>query len=249
VHPLEFPECGKSHCNVLVVVDMQNDYCKNCGSPTESKWASATVKELAESDGPINQVIKKAHNAKNPFDLIIFTQDWLEDGSPFLVHDTIGAEVIKTIDGQGTGISFTKRADDWMNNGYYQGRLYAIRGEAKEGDARPRDLGHILQEFGYTPTKTSLYVTGTATYRCVMKGSVHARSLGYTVSYVKDAVEGDGDEYDWKRYACPNFMNRGVKKSCHDMHGDACDKDAKSKWFETVYKTLVAPQYTCVSIS
>ena len=106
---------------------------------------------------------------------------------------------------------------------------------------RPRDLGHILQEFGYTPTKTSLYVTGTATYRCVMKGSVHAKSLGYTVSYVKNAVEGDGDDYDWKRYACPNFMNGGVKKSCHDMFGEPCDARAKSKWFKTVYETLGGP--------
>ena len=74
--------------------------------------------------------------------------------------------------------------------------------------------------FGYDPSWTSLYVTGTATYRCVMKGSVHARAHGYKVQYVKNAVEGDGDDYDWKRYACPNFMNSGVKKSCHHVRRD-----------------------------
>ena len=246
VTPVKFPECkqeGGDHCNILVVVDMQNDYCKGCGSPTESKWASATVKELAATQGPINQVIQKAHDAGVPFDMILFTQDWLGDGSPFLTHDTKGAEVIETILNQDDekSATYTKRADDWMNDGYYNGRLYAIRGEAKKGDSKPRDLGRILREFGYSPSWTSLYVTGTATYRCVMKGSVHARAHGYKVQYVKNAVEGDGDDYDWKRYACPNFMNSGVKKSCHDMFGQTCDGRAKSKWLESVYKTLGGP--------
>ena len=79
-----------------------------------------------------------------------------------------------------------------MNDGYYNGRL-----SSKKGDSKPQR--RILREFG---SWTSLYVTGTATYRCVMKGSVHARAHGYKVQYVKNAVEGDGDDYDWKRYAC-----------------------------------------------
>lgn len=74
-----------------------------------------------------------------------------------------------------------------------------------------------------------------------MKGSVHARSLGYTVSYVKNAVEGDGDDYDWKRYACPNFMNQGVKKSCQDMMGAPCNEEQTSQWYDTVFKTLGGP--------
>jgi len=78
-----------------------------------------------------------------------------------------------------------------------------------------------------------------------MKGSVHAKSLGYEVSYVKNAVEGDGDDYDFKRYACPNFMNDGVKASCQLMEGlpatGTCTDEQKQKWFETVFKTLGGP--------
>ena len=47
---------------------------------------------------------------------------------------------------------------------------------------------------------------GTATYRCVMKGSVHARAHGYKVQYVKNAVEGDGDDAIGRDMHA-NFMN------------------------------------------
>ena len=33
-----------------------------------------------------------------------------------------------------------------------------------------------------------------------MKGAVHARSLGYDSVLVTDAVEGDGDSWDWDRF-------------------------------------------------
>jgi len=110
------------------------------------------VKTLGSGSGPINQVIDG-----NTFSLIIFTKDWLADGSPFLVHDTTGAEVLTDLH-KGPGVEFTKRADDWMNEGYYNGRLYAIKGEAKAGDSKPKPLGELLTEFGYTPEKTHMYI-------------------------------------------------------------------------------------------
>ena len=37
---------SKKRCNVLVVVDMQNDYCKGCGSPTESPWSTDALLKI-----------------------------------------------------------------------------------------------------------------------------------------------------------------------------------------------------------
>jgi len=193
-------KCAKDKCNILVVVDMQKDYCKGCGSTTESQWASTGVKALAD---PIKQLLAKS--AK--FDLIIFTQDWLASGKPFLVHDTNGAKVMDELEPPAEAKSktfyFTKGADDWLNHGYWGGRQFAIKGETGVGAKKPTPLDDILVSAGYTPDKTSMYVTGTATYRCVMKGSVHANALGFDVNIVADSVEGDGDKGDWDRYGVP----------------------------------------------
>ena len=87
---VDFPTCAKDQerCTVLVVVDMQKDYCQGCGSPTESQWASKGVKEIAT---PINAVIDAAGDN---LDLVLFTQDYLPDDSKFLVHNSVGSEVL-----------------------------------------------------------------------------------------------------------------------------------------------------------
>ena len=191
---VDFPTCAKDQerCTVLVVVDMQKDYCQGCGSPTESQWASKGVKEIAT---PINAVIDAAGDN---LDLVLFTQDYLPDDSKFLVHNSVGSEVLDELKQPvGKTAHFTKGADDWMNHGFYKGRKYAINGETVENAHLPESLDVILNAYGYHPKKTHMYVVGTATYRCVMKGSVHARALGYKVSIVENSVEGEGDDYDW----------------------------------------------------
>jgi len=235
-----FPKCAKDkeQCNVLVVVDMQKDYCKGCGSPTESQWASAGVKQIAT---PINSIIDEAIN---DLDLVLFTQDFLAKGTPFLVHDTVGAEVLDELKQPAEKTAhFTKGADDWMNHGFWHGRKYAIQGEAQEGAHKPESLDMILDSYGFSPKKTNIYVVGTATYRCVMKGSVHARALGYTVSIVENSVEGEGDDYDWGRYGDSSKNENAVKGSCKEMLGisEKCGEVKQRQWMETVYDTRGGP--------
>lgn len=241
-HTGAMPACppAQATCNVLVVVDMQKDYCKGCGSATESKWASEGVKALV---GPINRIIGESAEG---FEVVVFTQDWLDKGSAFLVHDTVGSQLLDGItQPAGKSFHFTKTADDWMNHGYFHGRLYAIKGEAGHGIGKPSSLDTILWSNGYSPEKTHLYVVGTATYRCVMKGSVHARALGYTVSFVEDAVDGDGNEYDWQRFGDP-CNSRAVHPSCHSYMGiedvgTACSENDKRLWAESIYTALGGP--------
>ena len=52
-----------------------------------------------------------------------------------------------------------------------------------------------------------------------MKGAVHARSLGYDSVLVTDAVEGDGEAYDWVRFL--SSFNKGLE----DAHGYALNHE------------------------
>ena len=67
---------SKKRCNVLVVVDMQNDYCKGCGSPTESPWSTDALLKIAPN---INKALElRADGSKHSvWDLVIFTKDSL----------------------------------------------------------------------------------------------------------------------------------------------------------------------------
>jgi len=75
--PQQPGKCTNDACSVLVITDVQNDYCKGCGSESESPWARTEVKELLED---ITKAIALKKSDGSPlWDLIVFTRDVLEE--------------------------------------------------------------------------------------------------------------------------------------------------------------------------
>jgi nicotinamidase-related amidase len=173
-------------CTVLIVVDMQNDYCSECNSTTVSKWATPGLPVVADA---INRL---QADDRNLIDLTLFTQDWLPSTSPFLRKNTYGSEIMKMLHENSNSLRFTKSSDDWMNNlgpkdcdyctlAYDNKYHFALNNEKMKNQPNhnPPTLYDFLSSYGYTPEKTRLIVVGTAENRCVMKGSLHAINIGY----------------------------------------------------------------------
>jgi len=50
---------------------MQNDYCKGCGSSTESLWATTGIMDIVPN---VNKALNlKQNDGSSPWDLIVFT--------------------------------------------------------------------------------------------------------------------------------------------------------------------------------
>ena len=175
--------CRNDLCTVLVVVDMQNDYCLECNSTTVSPWAVSGLPAVAHH---INRLqTSDAHL----IDFTIYTQDWLPSTSPFLPRNTYGSAILDALQrpkDPSTFTTFTKDSDDWMNTlgpkqecayctpSYDDQYHFALNGESTPSQPTHPTLQNYLSSKGYAPAKTRLVVVGTAENRCVMKGSLHA---------------------------------------------------------------------------
>lgn len=218
--PVGHCPAGKSKCNLMIVVDMQNDYCKQCGSKTVSKWAGEDM--LAKAAEINDALALKTIDGESAWDLVVFTQDWLQPGeacndcakwskdhkkclkcvNSALVHDTFGAQVISQIHkpaNKDRYMMFTKNTDDWFTaldekTAWDGKRHFALNGESIPGNPHPT-LREILVYRGFTPEKTRMVVTGVASNRCVMKGSTHARYDNYRSVYAfSSAIAGMADK-------------------------------------------------------
>merc|ERR1719436_947925 len=102
-------------------------------------------------------------------------------------------------------------------------RQWAVNGETLPfwAGPEPPTLDQLLGYRGLAPWNTQLFVTGTATNRCVMKGAIHARSLGFDVVIAKDPVTG-GSEDRWviSKVSIPDGQNACAIPSETDEYGN-----------------------------
>jgi len=205
------PEAQKV-CNVVLVIDMQNDYCSSCDEVQEneelkasqSPWSGTTIKAIS----PAVQDVLGMRADKGGWDMVVLTKDTLKTGTGYLEAGTPGSSVVKEITdyvAPARTVIFSKDTDDWMNtldaNTSFDGqRHFALEDEAKyvKNEFANPSLKQILQHNGFHPGKTNLVVTGVLTNRCVLKGAVHAQMEGYAVFVVKDATGGSEEADRWQ---------------------------------------------------
>ena len=141
--------------NVLVVVDMQNDYASDARPPA-GEHVTLVEEGYCGEFVPLGETITRVGEQLSKggvlLDLVVFTQDWLPDGVwknkcgySSLVENTWGAEVVDSAQAVSAGtkrIAFAKRLDDWMND---QPGCHDLTW-ASEGRSGPQTLEQRLRE-------------------------------------------------------------------------------------------------------
>lgn len=175
VAPAAPPPKGKS---ALIIVDMQNDFCRGGAAPVED----------ADSIIPIiNQLQEK-------FDLVVATQDWHpENHSSFksnnpdakwpvhCVQDTPGAELAKGLNTDRIARVFQRGKNPEVDgySGFFDGDFFTATG-----------LGNYLRAEGVTEVS----VVGLAMDDCVKNTAVDAISEQFTTTLIRDATRGRNPE-------------------------------------------------------
>jgi nicotinamidase/pyrazinamidase len=171
----------------LVVVDLQNDFADPSGS-------------LYVADGehvvPVaNEQIEVASSAGS---YIVYSQDWHPPTTPHF-RDQGGPWPVHCVKGS-WGASFhpeLRVAGDVVHKGDQGGDGYSAFSERDplSGETEPTTLQRLLVEHGVE----RLVICGLATDYCVVETVADARSLGYPVTVIRDAIRavdrdaGDGD--------------------------------------------------------
>ena len=171
----------------LLVVDVQNDFADPSGT-------------LSVDDGDaivprVNEEIAKAEAAGA---LVVYTQDWHPPSTPHFykdggiwpehcVQETWGAEFHPDLRVEG---EIVRKGADGRDG--YSG--FSVR-DPESGETSPTSLETLLREHG----RHRLVICGLATDYCVVETVLDARTLGFPVEVVEDAVRavdldsGDGD--------------------------------------------------------
>jgi len=169
----------RSH-NVLIVIDMQTDYDIDGNFALYGEIRSPYVGNISTLVPAINRV-----RSSRKWDKVVFTQDWLVPDQGFCVANTSGANLIDGLVVMHDDLFYSKNKDDAFN--LIHGG-HGLRHEGQHVGAASDALVDVLRSFGLTPHDTTLTVTGQMTDRCVLKTALHARSFGYDVQVVRDAV-------------------------------------------------------------
>jgi nicotinamidase/pyrazinamidase len=171
----------------LLVVDIQNDFADPSGT-------------LSVDDGEaivprVNQEIIQARAAGA---LVVYTQDWHPPSTPHFfkdggiwpehcVQETWGAEFHPELDVEG---EIVRKGADGRDG--YSG--FSVR-DPESGETSPTTLEALLRSRGIE----RLVICGLATDYCVVETVLDARTLGFPVDVIRDAVRavdldpGDGD--------------------------------------------------------
>ena len=157
---------------ILLVVDLQNDFCPG-GS-------------LAIEEG--NKIVPIINDLMDKMDLVIATQDWhpigsthFEDWPVHCVANTVGAELNPKLD-ENKIDQIALKGTGFNDPGY------------SAFDATNISLENYLKE----QNVGSLYVVGLATDYCVRASALDARKLGINTYVITDAIaavdlqQGDG---------------------------------------------------------
>ena len=172
----------------LLVVDVQNDFADPSGSLSVD-GGDVIVPRVEPGD---------RRRLATPVRLVVYTQDWhppvtkhfFKDGGIWPVHcvqDTWGAEFHPDLIVDGEVVR--KGADG--GDGYSG---FSVR-DPESGETSSTTLEALLREHGVT----RLVICGLATDYCVVETVLDARTLGFPVDVVRDAIRavdldaGDGD--------------------------------------------------------
>jgi nicotinamidase/pyrazinamidase len=171
----------------LLVVDVQNDFADPSGT--------LSVEGGDEIVPRVNQEVAAARGAGA---LVVYTQDWhppitphfFKDGGIWPEHcvqETWGAEFQPDLDVNG---EIVRKGADGRDG--YSG--FSVR-DPESGETSPTTLEALLREHRIE----RLVICGLATDYCVVETVLDARTLGFPVEVVRDAVRavdldpGDGD--------------------------------------------------------
>lgn len=171
----------------LLVVDVQNDFADPSGTLSVDDGATIVPR--------VNEEIAKAEAAGA---LVVYTQDWHPPSTPHFykdggiwpehcVQETWGAEFHPDL--RVVGEIVQKGADG--RDGYSG---FSVR-DPESGETSPTTLEALLRERG----RERLVICGLATDYCVLETVLDARTLGFGVEIVEEAVRavdldrGDGD--------------------------------------------------------
>jgi nicotinamidase/pyrazinamidase len=172
----------------LLVVDVQNDFADPAGT-----LYVAGGEDVVE---PIGDEVGRATDAGA---LVVYTQDWHPEHTPHFQTDggiwpvhcvggTWGAELhpaLRVVEGE----RIRKGVDG--RDGY---SAFSVR-DPRSGETAPTQLEAILRERGVR----RVVIAGLATDYCVVETVVDARTLGFEVEVLTDAIRavdlqaGDGD--------------------------------------------------------
>lgn len=177
----------KNEKGVLIIVDVQNDFCPGGALP---------VARGDEVVAPLNQLIEAVIKTGQP---IVYSRDWhpvttchfKQYGGLWPAHCvqyTEGAKFHPALKVPQDAIIVSKGMDN-RDDGYsaFEGKILT------DGD---KTLEQYLQEYG----ATDLYIGGLATDYCVKATVLDARKLGFRVHLLLDACRavdvnaGDGDK-------------------------------------------------------
>jgi hypothetical protein len=101
-----------------------------------------------------------------------------------------------------------------------------------ENNFAGRTLNQVLTDRNFTPSNTRLHVTGILTNRCVMKGALHARKLGFPVTLKTDAVSGPEESDRWT--TDPAVANTSAWR--WDLAPEVCEgAECNDEWLTNVY--------------
>jgi nicotinamidase/pyrazinamidase len=171
----------------LLAVDIQNDFADPSGTLSVDGGDAILPR--------VNQEIAEAGGAGA---LVVYTQDWHPPSTPHFFKDggiwpehcvqgTWGAEFYPDLHVEG---EIVRKGFDGSDG--YSG--FSVR-DPESGETSPTTLEALLREHGIE----RLVICGLATDYCVVETVLDARTLGFPVEVVKDAVRavdldpGDGD--------------------------------------------------------
>jgi len=192
---------------VLIVVDVQNDFCPGGA--------------LAVPEGDL--IIPVINRLQRKFDLVAATQDWHPRGhlsfasshrrTPGERIDLDGIDQVLWPDHcvQGTkGAEFAPglerdRFDRIVQKGTDR-RIDSYSGFFDNGHKKSTGLGDYLKE----KKASSVYVCGLATDYCVKYTAIDAAGLGFPTSVIRDACRGVNLERDDVKKAFAEMQRKGI---------------------------------------
>jgi nicotinamidase/pyrazinamidase len=183
----------------LLVVDIQNDFADPSGTLS-----------VDGGDAIIPGVNKEIEEARATGSLVVYTQDWHPPSTPHFfkdggiwpehcVQETWGAEFHPDLHVEGEVV---RKGVDGRDG--YSG--FSVR-DPESGETSPTTLEAMLRGRGID----RVVICGLATDYCVVETVLDARTLGFRVGVVRDAVRavdldpGDGDR------AIARMLNAGAE--------------------------------------
>jgi nicotinamidase/pyrazinamidase len=167
---------GAGHVRVLVIVDVQNDFCEGGSLAVVGGAATAAAisRYLAAEGGSYTHVVASRDYHMDPGSHFSATPDFSRSWPPHCVVGTVGAEFHPDFD--------TSRVDAVFSKGAQTAAYSGFEGTDEAGTP----LGTWLREHGVD----ALDVVGIATDYCVRATALDAARQGFTTRVLLDLTAG-----------------------------------------------------------